>query len=152
MRGEAPNTIICENTPGIGLRVWTTKKKRRNSYANIRAIFFWFRVRRVANAIASAAGLPAATDVSAIYNFAEYGPADAPTEIDPSLKGHLITVNLVYDKENGKQEIVKKRVHLSLAVYKLITIAKRAFKMNDTSVNLVRISAKVSSLFPPPLL
>ena len=74
----------------------------------------------------------------------EYGPAEVPTEIDPSLKGHLITINLVHMTEDGAKEIIKKRVHLSLAVYKLIAIAKRAFNINTESPNLVRISSKVS--------
>lgn len=74
----------------------------------------------------------------------EYGPAEVPVEIDPSLKGHLITINLVYVYENGIQKIIKKRVHLSLAVYKLITIAKRVFNLNIESPKLVRVSSKVS--------
>lgn len=81
------------------------------------------------------------------HNISEYGPAEVPIEVDPSLKGHLISINLVYVNENGQQKIIKKRIHLSLAVYKLIAIAKRAFCINNDSLNLVRVSAKVSRNF-----
>lgn len=39
---------------------------------------------------------------------------------------------------------MKKRVHLSLAVYKLTAIAKRVFGFKIDKPKLVRISAKVS--------
>ena len=52
-------------------------------------------------------------------------------------------MNLVHVNEAGSQQVIKKRVHLSLAVHKLITIAKRVFNINAEKLDLVRVSSKV---------
>lgn len=140
MKDEAQNMITFVNSLGTGFAVLTMKRKRLSSYMRIHDTYFSFKV----------------INCMFLHNFSrnieiisgiilEYGPAEIPTEVDPSLKGHLISINLVYVNENGQQKVIKKRIHLSLAVYKLIAIAKRAFNINTDSLNLVRVSAKVSA-------
>lgn len=52
-------------------------------------------------------------------------------------------MNLVHVNEAGSQQVIKKRVHLSLAVHKLMTIARRVFNLNAEKMDLVRVSSKV---------
>ncbi len=57
----------------------------------------------------------------------------------------MITISLIYVNSAGNQKVIKKRVHVSLAVYKLAAIAKRVYSINNESIKLTRVSTKVSA-------